>query len=186
MHRMSAGVHQEEASRAVGILGFSRLEAGLAEERRLLIAEDSRDGNILDRWKFRGPVNLAARTNLREHAPGNSVGGQNVLVPSECFEIQQLRPACVCHVGDVDAALSAPSQLPDKICIHISEEHLAGFGPFTHSGDVIKNPAYFQAAEISREGKAGFLPETVLTAVSRKLGDVICNARVLPDQRVAN
>ena len=183
---MSAGVHQEEAAGAVGILGFARLEAGLAEKRRLLIAEDSRDWNILNRWNLCGPINFATGTNLREDVLRNSEGAQDVVVPCESFDIEQLRAACVCHVGDVDAALRAAGEFPNEIGVHVSEEHLACFGPFTHSGDVIKNPAYLQAAEISRERKAAFLAEAVLAAVSRKLGNVICDARVLPDQSIVN
>ena len=40
-----AGVHQQEAAGAVGVLGHARREAGLAEERRLLIAGDAGDGD---------------------------------------------------------------------------------------------------------------------------------------------
>src|SRR5271156_4327406 len=186
MHRMSAGVHQEKASRAVGILGFAGLEAGLAEKRRLLIAEYSRNWNILDSRKFGASIYLAAGTNLREHVLRNSEGAQDVVVPRESLEVEQLRAACVGHVGDVHAPLRSAGQPPDEIGVHVSEEHLAGFGPFTHSGDVIENPAYLQAAEISRERKAGFRAEAVLAAVSRKFGNFIRNARVLPDQSIAN
>ncbi len=42
-HRPLAGVEQHEAAGAVGVLGGARLEAGLAEERRLLVA--GRAGN---------------------------------------------------------------------------------------------------------------------------------------------
>src|SRR5271156_132455 len=183
---MSAGVHQEETPGAVGILGFAGLEAGLAEKRGLLIAEYSRDWNILDSRKFGASIYLAAGTNLREHVLRNSEGSEYVVVPRESFEVEQLRAACVGYVGDVDAALRAAGEFPDEIGVHVSEEHLAGFGPFTHSGDVIKNPAYFQAAEISCKRETGFLAEAVLAAVSRKFGNVICNARVLPDQSIAN
>src|SRR5271163_874401 len=183
---MSAGVHQKEAPGSVGILGFAGSEAGLAEKRRLLIAEDSCDWNILDRWNLCGPINFATGTNLREHVLRNSEGVEYVVVPRESFEIEQLRAACVCHVGDVDAALTAAGELPNEILVHVPEQHLAGFGPFTHSGYVIEDPTYFQAAEISREREAGFLAEAVLAAVSRKFGNVICNARILPDQSIAN
>ena len=44
-HRLGAGVEQHEAAGAVGVLRRARLEAGLAEERRLLIAGIAGDGN---------------------------------------------------------------------------------------------------------------------------------------------
>ena len=40
---MAARVHQREAAGAVGVLGQARAEAGLAGQRRLLIARDARD-----------------------------------------------------------------------------------------------------------------------------------------------
>ena len=41
----AACVHQQEAARAVGVLYFARSEAGLPEERRLLIARRPCDGD---------------------------------------------------------------------------------------------------------------------------------------------
>ena len=40
---LGAGVHQHEAAGAIGVLGFARAEAGLAEEGRLLVAQVAGD-----------------------------------------------------------------------------------------------------------------------------------------------
>lgn len=44
-HGSLSGVHEHETARAVGVLGFAGLKAGLAEERGLLIAGGTGDGN---------------------------------------------------------------------------------------------------------------------------------------------
>ncbi len=46
MQRLEARVHQHEAAGAVRVLGHSRLEAGLAEERRLLVPGDAAERNL--------------------------------------------------------------------------------------------------------------------------------------------
>ena len=42
--RLAAGVHEREAAGAVGVLGHAGAEAGLAEQRRLLVAGDAGHG----------------------------------------------------------------------------------------------------------------------------------------------
>src|SRR5436309_1017017 len=54
------GVEQQEASGPVGVLRLSRADTALAEQRRLLVARDSRD---------RDPIGEHARPpGVREHA----------------------------------------------------------------------------------------------------------------------
>ena len=45
--RLGAHVHQHERAGAVGVLGHARLEAGLAEQRRLLVAGDAAHGDAV-------------------------------------------------------------------------------------------------------------------------------------------
>jgi hypothetical protein len=47
--QLLACVHKQEAACAVGVFRFALLEASLPDECGLLIAENSRDGNIPDR-----------------------------------------------------------------------------------------------------------------------------------------
>ena len=44
-HRRIAGVDQQETSCAVSVFQHARFQTALAEQRRLLIARDTRDGN---------------------------------------------------------------------------------------------------------------------------------------------
>jgi hypothetical protein len=41
LHRAPAGVHQQKTSGAIRVFGLAGLEAGLADQRGLLIAEDA-------------------------------------------------------------------------------------------------------------------------------------------------
>ena len=55
LNGLGAGVEQHEAAGAVGVLGFAGAEAGLAEERRLLVAQVAGDGDAVQRahWPCR-------------------------------------------------------------------------------------------------------------------------------------
>ena len=67
-----AGVHQHKAAGAVGIFGFSGLEAGLAEQRRLLVSRRPRDGDGRAKiLRQRLAVNAAAGPDLRKHTLGD-------------------------------------------------------------------------------------------------------------------
>ena len=75
MQRLEAGVHQHEAAGAVGVLRHARLEAGLAEERGLLVpgdperktrAERTRNGVPLPDDTWAAIVNTAREVGVSE------------------------------------------------------------------------------------------------------------------------
>ena len=70
--RRRAGVHQQEAARAVRVLGHAGLEAGLAEQRRLLVARDPRNGNAsgLRAWRSVHRRRATTRTTCGSTARG--------------------------------------------------------------------------------------------------------------------
>ncbi len=72
MHELFSGVHQQKAAGAVGVFGFSAFEASLADERGLLVAENAGNGNTGKRTVRDLAVDLAARTNARQHLRGNA------------------------------------------------------------------------------------------------------------------
>ncbi|MNM67891.1 hypothetical protein D3C81_794350 [compost metagenome] len=45
-HRLAAGMHQQEAAGAIGVLRLPGLHAHLAEQRGLLVAGDAADGHL--------------------------------------------------------------------------------------------------------------------------------------------
>ena len=68
-----AGVHQQKAAGAVGVFGFARVKAGLAEQRGLLVACHAGDGHLYA-LNLGIAVNFAGRTHLRQHGAGDVQG----------------------------------------------------------------------------------------------------------------
>ena len=79
---LRADVLEQEASSAVGIFSFTGIPAELAEERGLLIACDSGDGDAAQTER-RGDVanRLARPNNFREHALGDVEDAQQFRIP---------------------------------------------------------------------------------------------------------
>ena len=65
------GVHEQKAAGAVGVLRLARMEAALAEERRLLVARHAADGNALDKPRVRRHAEAARR---RAHLGKDGLG----------------------------------------------------------------------------------------------------------------
>ena len=83
-----ARVHEQEAARAVGILGLAGGEAALTEQRGLLVARRARDGNFhaLD---VAGAEVAAARADVRQHAARDAQDLQERLVPVEAADVKE-------------------------------------------------------------------------------------------------
>ena len=131
-------------------------------------------------------VNFAAGGDARQDACRNATNFENFAIPREGFEIHQLGPAGVRHVGDVDSTCRTAGELPQKKRVNRSEQEVAGSGFFARVHDIIQDPADFQRAEISGERKASLLPKPVGAAIARQFRDGVLNARVLPDDGVVD
>ncbi len=72
MNQFLSCQHEHEAARAVCIFNHTRRVAGLSEERRLLIARVSGDGDFrAEETGIRMTVNHAGRFDVRQHGGGN-------------------------------------------------------------------------------------------------------------------
>src|SRR5580704_13496096 len=132
MHRLSPGVHQQEASGAIGILGLSWVEAGLSNQRRLLISENSGDWDIPQRRPLRVAVDLTARADTGQHRVRNTKRVEEILVPRQGLEIHQLSPAGIGDVGDVNATLGATGKMPNQERIEIAKQNIPAFRQSTN------------------------------------------------------
>src|SRR5208337_5557781 len=66
--RRRAGIHQQEAARAVGILRGARLKAALTKKRGLLVTSHTRDGNLGAKpLGVAQPEDTARILNRRQH-----------------------------------------------------------------------------------------------------------------------
>ncbi len=129
LHRLGAGVEEQEVAGAVGVLRLAHREAGLAEERRLLVAEVAGHRDALDGGDAGLAVDLARGVDLGQHRPRHADRVQQLVVPVERGQVHQQRAAGVGHVGDVQPAVDAAGQVPDDPGVHVAEQELARAGP---------------------------------------------------------
>ena len=117
---LGARVREDEAARAVRRLRLAAVEAGVAEERRLLVAGDARD-------RERDAEQLRLADDLgRAHEPGQQGAVdaeelEQLVAPVERVEVEEHRPGRVGEVGGVDAAAG---QLPDEPGVDRPEREL--------------------------------------------------------------
>jgi hypothetical protein len=74
------GVLEQERPGAVGALGLARLEAGLPEQRRLLVAQRAGDRHAVQR-PARLAVDLGRRADLGQHRARDADGLAQAVVP---------------------------------------------------------------------------------------------------------
>ena len=104
--RRLARVHEQEAARAVGILGLAGLEAALAEQRGLLVARRARDGNFAAPWMLAvSPNRRCSGGTSGQHAARDAqdAAGASSSQSRRWMSKSIVREAFV-HVRGVDAA----------------------------------------------------------------------------------
>ena len=179
---LAAGVHQQEAARAVGVLHLPRLEAALSEQRALLVARRARNGYLpAVQRKFAAAVYAARGLHLREHALGNVQQPEQFLVPAQLADVIEHRAACVGVVRHVDAPAG---QLPDEPCVYRAEQQLTRLGARPRSRDVIEQPLDLRPGEVRVRLKSGLIAYRLGVAVLYKPVDDIGGAAALPDDGV--
>ena len=110
---VGADVEQHEAAGAVRVLGHARLEARLAEQRRLLVAGDAADRDAAGRAAaVRRHADPAARRGHRREAVDRDVEQlAQLLVPPQAADVEEHRAAGVRGVGGEDLAAG---EVPDQ------------------------------------------------------------------------
>ena len=152
-HRLVAGVEQREAAGAVGRLEHARLEAGLADRRRLLVAGDAedRDRRAEDRRLGR-PVVGGAVPDLGEDGAGHVEDAEQFVVPRAVVDVEEHRPRGVGRVGGVDLAAGEP---PDQERVDRAEGELAALGLVARALHPVEQPGDLGRGEIRVEEQAG-------------------------------
>src|ERR1700683_127704 len=113
MNGLRPGILQHATTRTVSVLCFTGVETGLANKRRLLIAQNSGDSNILDRVGSRLSVYFAARYDFGEHFFRNAIDLQHLRVPVKSLQVHELGAARVGYIREVDSALCAAPRVPE-------------------------------------------------------------------------
>ena len=141
--RLFTGVHQQEASGAVGVFCHTFLKAALTEQSRLLIACDpgNRDFAVEKMHRRRCRDNLTGRLNLRKHACGDIQLCQDLRIP---FQIEDIIHHRSRSVGVIRAVAASFAELPHQPRIDRPHQQLAVFRPLPRARDMIKNPLDFR------------------------------------------
>ncbi|MCY1431373.1 hypothetical protein D9M71_473400 [compost metagenome] len=114
-HRLVAGVHQQEAAGAIGVLGLAGLDAHLAEQRRLLVAGDTGNGDAA----LGVAIHFGRRAYLGQHLPRDAKDFQQLVVPLQAVDVEHQGARGVGVVGDVHLAAG---ELPDQPGIDGAEQ----------------------------------------------------------------
>jgi hypothetical protein len=179
-----AGVEQQEVAGAIGVFGLAGLQAGLAERRGLLVAEDPRDRHARERAALAHlPVHLGRRAELRQQVDRDAHLGRDLGHPLQRVEIQQHRARGVRRVGDVHAAVRPAGQVPHQPRVDRAHRQLAALGPRASAVHVVQQPARLRAGEVRREWQADTLLVPVHAALRGKLVADRLGAGVLPHDR---
>ena len=180
--RLRAGVHQQEAAGAVGVLRHARLEAALPEGRGLLVAGHTGDRDRRAEQLGIGLAQHAARRlHLGQHRARHVEDLEQLVVPVEPVDVEQQRAARVRHVGGVDAAAGQP---PQQEAVDGAGEDLAVAGARAQPLVAVEQMLDLGAGEVGVDHQAGLLLEQRLQTVGlQSIADRSGDA-ALPHDRV--
>ena len=179
-----AGVGEHERPGAVGALRVALVEAGLAEERRLLVAREPGDRQRQAEERLRvgrrdlAPVGhqLGQRVARDAEEPAQLVG------PVARLEVEEQRPGRVGDVGDVVGPAGHPG---DQVGVDGADRVAAGLDQRPGVRLVLGQPHQLGAGEVRVEPQPGQLAHPVLVAVGAQPVAEVRRTPVLPDDRAA-
>jgi len=147
-------VHQQEAAGAVGVLRAARAIAALPEQRRLLIAGDSRDRHTSapNHSGSAAPNTPHESRTSGSSARGTSSSLQHPVVPSPLVHVVEQRARRIRVLGGVNAALREPIQEPR---VDGAERQLAALCALARSRHGVEDEADLRAREVGVDHQAG-------------------------------
>src|SRR5581483_12156499 len=184
-HGRLAGVLEEEAAGAVGVLRLPGVPARLPEERRLLVARDAgnRQRRAEDRRRGLGD-DAAAVDDARQDGGGYAEFAEHPFVPVAIAQVEQHRAR---GVGGVDDVARAAGEVPDEPAVDGTEGELAGLGAALQaSASVVEQPAQLRAGEVGVDDEARARAHLVREAAGPQLVAEGRGAPALPDDGIAD
>ncbi len=182
LHDLIAGMQQHEAAGAVGVLRHAGLVAGLAEERRLLVAGDAADDQRLaEHARRQYAEGMGRRMHVGQHGARHAQQLQQLRIPIVGVDVEEHGARSVRRIGHVRAIAG---ELPDEPGIHGAEGELAALGAPARARNLIQQPRELGAAEVGIDDQAGALGYQALGADLLQLVAHRRGAPVLPDDRV--
>ncbi len=175
-------MHQQETSGAIGVLGEARGEAGLPEQRRLLVARHAAHWNgRAEQLRLRFAEDAAGRAHLGQHFSRHAEQPQQLGVPAAGVDVVEHRARGVAGIGGMDAPAG---EVPQQPGVDGAEGEFAAGGARPCALHVIEQPAQLRAGEIRVGEQAGAAADLVLGAAGLQLVAQRGGAAVLPDDGV--
>ncbi len=162
-------------------------EAGLPEQRRLLVAERGGHRHAVQDTALDRAVHLGGGADLGRISAGTSMDWRILSSHSMVWRfISMVREALVTS-ETCRPPIDAAGQVPDDPGVHGAEEDLAAFGARAAQAlDVVEQPAGLRAGEAGRQRQARLAAEAVLADALRRAPAQAVGAGVLPDDRVVD
>ena len=179
-----AGVGEDERPGAVGALAVALVEAGLPEERGLLVAEDPGQRQLEPaEGAGVGRADLApARHQVGQRVPGDAEQLAQLVGPVGSLEVEEQRARGVGDVGDVPGAPRHPG---DEVGVDGADGVAARLDEPPRARLVLGDPAQLGAGEVRIQPQPGQLGDPVLVALVAQPGADVGGTPVLPDDRAA-
>ncbi len=179
-----ARVHQEEAARAVRVLGESGSVACLPEKRGLLVPGHARDRNAFGQAGAAGLAeDLAGEGHPGQDRARNVEDRQELIVPIEIVDVEEEGARGVGRIGDVRGAVR---EAPREPGIDGAEGELAALGARARAGNRIEKPRELRPGKIGIDLQPGPLAEPCFVAGLPERVTSGRGASVLPDDRVGH
>ncbi len=183
--RFASRVHEQEATRAIGVLRISRIPAALPEERRLLVARNPTDGNALHHaWIRRDAILRCRRAHIGHHGCRDAEQVKEPRIPAAVVYVVEHRAAGVRHIGGMHGTIG---ELPDEPAIHRAECEPPLLCHLARASDLIQDPPDLAGREI----RIGHEARLILDGLSHHgvLAELLyhgCRPATLPDDRVVD
>src|ERR1700761_709544 len=167
-NRLVAGVHQHEATRAIGVLGQARLETRLPEQRCLLIAGDAGNGYLTTEEMLRLDVaiDFARRFHLGQHRPRHVEYLEQLVVPLALVDVVHQGARGVGVVGDMHLAAG---EVPDQPGVDGAEQQLALLRTLACALDLVEYPLHLGTGEISVDQQTSLVAKQLVVTVGLDL-----------------
>ena len=178
-HRLIASVLDHETASTVGALDHARLEAGLADQGRLLVTGHAQHRNAGAEQHAVGVTELGGTIeHLGQQAGRDLEQLEQLFVPLLGMDVEHQRARGVAGVGAVHLAIG---QTPQQEAVDGTEAQLTALGPLTSARHVMQNPAQLGGGEIRIDQQAGLGRDLRLVALLLESGAIVGGTPILPD-----
>ena len=120
--------NQRETTSAVSVLCLAGIEAGLADQRGLLVAKNSGHRHSFNGGKLCRSIDFAAGNDSRQDCFWNPEDLQQFFIPAQAVEIHQLSAASIGDVRCVNATLRPSREFPEEVRIDVPKRQVAALG----------------------------------------------------------